>query len=82
MISKEAITQLIKQAMPDAEVSLVDKTGTMDHYRLEIVSQRFREVNLLDRQRFVYAALSEPMKDGRIHALEIQSKTPEEALRQ
>jgi len=68
--------------MPDAEVNLTDKTGTMDHYQLKIVSQKFQGMSLLDRQRLVYATLSEPMKEGRIHALEIQSKTPEEALKQ
>jgi len=76
MISKEAIVGYIEKAIPDADVSVVDKTGMMDHYSLEIVSEAFKGMNLLDRQRAVYAALSEPMKDGRIHALEIKSRTP------
>ena len=80
MISKEALTQYIKQGIPDAEVTLDDKTGTMDHYRLLIVSQVFHGMGLLDRQRRVYETLALPMKDGRIHALEIRSKTPEEAV--
>jgi stress-induced morphogen len=79
MISKEAIAHYIKQAIPDAEVAIVDKTGTMDHYRLQVVSPRFQGMNLLDRQRLVYETLSVPMKDGRIHALEIRSQTPQEA---
>ncbi len=78
MISKEAIVSYIEKAMPDADVNVVDKTGMMDHYALEIVSSAFKGMNLLDRQRSVYAALNEPMKDGRIHALEIKSRTPEE----
>jgi len=32
---------------------------------------------LLDRHRMVYQALDEPMKDGRIHALEIKAETTE-----
>jgi len=78
MISKEAVVAYLKQSMPDAEVSLVDKTGMMDHYCLEVVSEKFKGMNRLDRQRSVYVALNEPMKDGRIHALEITSRTPEE----
>ncbi|TAK07487.1 MAG: BolA family transcriptional regulator [Candidatus Manganitrophaceae bacterium] len=79
MISKEILIGYIQKAMPDAVVTVVDRTGTMDHYRVQIVSEAFRGKNLLDRQRFVYQALNEPMKDGRIHALEIKSFTPEEA---
>ncbi|MCG3112277.1 MAG: BolA family transcriptional regulator [Candidatus Manganitrophus sp. SA1] len=79
MISQEMLISYIKKAMPDALVTVVDRTGTMDHYRLQIISEAFRGKNLLDRQRFVYQALDEPMKDGRIHALEIKSYTHEEA---
>lgn len=78
VISKEAVVGYLKKSMPDADVDIVDKTGMMDHYRLEIVSEVFKGMNLLDRQRSVYAALNEPMTDGRIHALEIKSRTPEE----
>lgn len=79
MISKDVLINYIRKAMPDAEVEVVDRTGTMDHYKVKIVSEAFRGKNRLDRQRFVYDALSEPMKDGRIHALEIKSHTPDEA---
>ena len=78
MISEEELIEYIHEAMPDAEVSVHDRTGTMDHYTLRIVSSAFAGKNLLDRQRFVYQALREPMQDGRIHALEIKSHTPEE----
>jgi stress-induced morphogen len=79
MISQDVLISYIQKVMPDAEVSVTDRTGTMEHYIVHIVSIAFEGKNLLDRQRFVYQALSEPMKDGRIHALEIKSKTPEEA---
>ncbi len=79
MISQDALIQYIEKAMPDAQVTIRDRTGTMDHYQVQIVSEAFEGKNLLDRQRFVYQALDEPMKDGRIHALEIKSQTPKEA---
>ena len=79
MISQDAIISYIIKTIPDAVVTLTDTTGTMDHYRMAIVSKQFSGMNRLDRNRLVYQALNEPMKDGRIHAIEIQSKAPEEA---
>ncbi len=78
MITAETVTLYIKKTIPDASVTIVDKTGMMDHYRIQVVSELFRDKNLLDRQRFVYQALSEPMQDGRIHALELKIYTPGE----
>jgi len=64
--------------MPDAVVTMIDKTGTMDHLKVMIVSDLFQGKNLLDRHRLIYQALDAPMKDGRIHALELTAKTKEE----
>ena len=77
MITGEAVTNYIRKAMPDAHVSVTDKTGTMDHLIVRVVSDAFKGKNLLDRHRMVYQALDEPMKDGRIHALEITADTSE-----
>jgi stress-induced morphogen len=75
MISTEALTAYVQKAMPDAKVSVTDLTGTMDHLKVRVVSELFRGKNLLDRHRMIYQALDEPMKDGRIHALELQAET-------
>ena len=75
MISTEALTKYIQQRMPDAAVSVTDRTGTMDHFSVCVVSDAFQGKSLLDRHRLVYEALAEPMKDGRIHALEIKADT-------
>ena len=78
MISKEDLTMYIQQSMSDAKVSVQDRTGTMDHFNVQVVSDLFKGKNLLDRHRMIYQALDEPMKDGRIHAVELQAKTTEE----
>ncbi|MEW6543058.1 MAG: BolA family protein [Nitrospirota bacterium] len=77
MINPETLTHYIRQAMPDATVSVTDKTGTMDHLAVRVISSLFEGKNLLDRHRMVYQALDAPMKDGRIHALEIKAETPD-----
>ncbi|GJL54785.1 MAG: BolA family transcriptional regulator [Nitrospirales bacterium] len=79
MITKEELTQYIQQSMADAKVSVVDRTGTMDHFNVGVVSDMFKGKNLLDRHRMIYQALDVPMKDGRIHAVELQAKTNDEA---
>ncbi len=78
MITPEAVTAFIRQVFPDAAVTVIDKTGTQDHLIVRVTSGGFLGKNLLDRHRMVYQALAAPMKDGRIHALEITAKTPEE----
>lgn len=79
MITPETLTAYIRQTMPDAAVTVTDRTGTMDHLKVVVVSQVFTGKNLLDRHRLVYQALDAPLKDGRIHALEITAKTGEES---
>lgn len=75
MITPEILTDYIQQKLPDAKVSVMDRTGTMDHLNVRVVSDLFKGKNLLDRHRMIYQALDEPMKDGRIHALELQADT-------
>ena len=79
MISTESLTKYVQQRMPDASVSVTDRTGTMDHFSIRVISDTFKGKNLLDRHRLVYEALAEPMKDGRIHALEIKADTKDGA---
>lgn len=79
MISQQTLTSYIRESMPDAVVTVIDKTGTMDHLQVVVLSDAFLGKNLLDRHRMIYQALDGPMKDGRIHALEITAKTKEES---
>ncbi|MDH5667935.1 MAG: BolA family transcriptional regulator [Nitrospira sp.] len=78
MITPEVLTDYVRKAMPDAVVSVTDRTGTMDHLKVMVVSTSFSGKNLLDRHRMIYQALDVPLKDGRIHALELTAKTPDE----
>ncbi len=79
MITSDVLTEYIHKSLPDAVVTVTDRTGTMDHLRVVIVSDGFHGKNLLDRHRMIYQALDVPMKDGRIHALELTVRTRDEA---
>jgi stress-induced morphogen len=50
------------------------------HFALSIVSDAFKSKMQPARHRMVYALLQEEMaRDGGIHALQLSTKTPEEA---
>lgn len=79
MITPDVLTDYIRKSLPDAVVTVTDRTGTMDHLKVVVVSDSFQGKNLLDRHRLVYQALDVPMKDGRIHALELTARTAGES---
>jgi stress-induced morphogen len=79
VIHPAEIEKFITDALPDARVTVTDLTGTRDHYRVAIVSAGFSEKNPLDRRRMIHKVLAAPMGDGRIHALELKTATPDEA---
>jgi stress-induced morphogen len=75
---EEDIIARIRVALPDAEVSLVDLTGTRDHWEATIVSAGFEGLSLIQRHRIVFGALEAEMK-GPIHALTLKVLTPGQA---
>ena len=79
VITPDVLTDYIRKSLPDAVVTVTDRTGTMNHLKVVIVSDGFHGKNLLDRHRMIYQALDAPMKDGRIHALELTARTKDEA---
>ena len=77
-MSPDAITAKIRAALPDAEVELVDLTGTADHWQASVISAAFEGQTLMQRHRIVMSALADELK-GPIHALTLNVMTPTEA---
>jgi len=77
-VSPEDITAKIQAALPDAEVELVDLTGTRDHWQASVISAAFEGQSLMQRHRLVMNALAAELK-GPIHALTLNVMTPTEA---
>lgn len=73
------IEALIRQAFPDAEVTITDLAGDGNHYAAEVVDESFRGLNRVQQQRKVYAALQGSMDgpNGALHALALTTKAPE-----
>jgi stress-induced morphogen len=78
LVIDTVITALLRETMPDAAVEVYDLTGTMDHLEVFVRTKAFAGVSPLDRHRMVERALAPARADGRIHALQIRTATPEE----
>jgi len=69
------LEELLRQAFPEAsEVSVIDRTGTGDHFHVTVRSPRFQELALLEQHRLVNQALAEPLADGTIYELRITTR--------
>ena len=70
-----AIETLIKEAFPDAQVTIDDLRGDGDHYAATVVSAVFKGKSRVQQHQMVYAALKGRM-GGELHALALQTSAP------
>jgi stress-induced morphogen len=77
VIQDETLTDLIRAQLPDAEVGIRDRTGTMDHFNVTVRSKAFQGKTLIEQHQLVYGALKAALKDGRVHAVELKTIVPE-----
>jgi stress-induced morphogen len=70
------IERLIKQSLPDAQVTIEDLKGDGDHYAAYVVSSAFAGKSRVQQHQLVYKALQGRM-GGELHALALQTSTPE-----
>ena len=72
------IERLIKDALPDAEVTIEDLAGDGDHYAAHVVSPAFAGKSRVAQHQMVYGALQGRM-GGELHALALQTAARESA---
>jgi stress-induced morphogen len=65
----------LESALPGATVSVEDTTGGGDHFRAEIVSDRFDGLTRIQQHKLVYDVFGAEV-GGPIHALSIKTSTP------
>ena len=74
-MATEPLRAILAQAFPDAaELDVLDRTGTGDHFQVTVASPRFDGLPLVEQHRLVYDALATPLADGTIHELRIRTK--------
>lgn len=76
MIAPEQIHQILKQQLPDAEITVQDLTGTQDHFQAIVIWAGFQGKSLIEQHQMVNRILADALEDGRIHALTIKTFTP------
>jgi len=75
MPTSDELKQRIEAALPGALVSVEDTTGGGDHFRAEIVSDRFDGLTRIQQHKLVYDVFGAEV-GGPIHALSIKTSTP------
>lgn len=69
------IETLIREALPDAQVTITDLAGDGDHYSAHVVSSAFAGKSRVQQHQLVYKALRGRM-GGELHALALQTSAP------
>jgi stress-induced morphogen len=68
------IERLIAEALPGAEVEVIDETGAGDHLRAHVRAPQFEGLSRVDQHRLVKAAVQSRMDDGSVHALSVKTE--------
>ena len=71
-MSQSEIEQMIKEAIPDAEVQIEDLRGDGDHYAAFVRSAAFNGKSRVQQHQMVYKALQGRM-GNELHALALQT---------
>ena len=78
MPSSDDLRARIEDAFPGATVYVEDLTGGGDHFRAEVVSNRFEGLSRIEQHQLVYGVFGNEV-GGAIHALSIKTSTPEKS---
>ena len=78
MLEPSLLEARIKAALPDAQVTIRDLTGTGDHFEARVVSATFEGKTMLDQHSAVYAPLQDLLDSGELHALALRTYSPEQ----
>ena len=71
-LKSEEIKNLIQEAMPDAEITILDLAGDDNHYSATIKSKLFVGKSKIEQHKLVYKALKGKM-GNELHALAINT---------
>jgi stress-induced morphogen len=70
------IERMIREGIPDAEVTIRDLAGDGDHWSAHVVAESFRGKSRVQQHQMVYQSLQGRM-GGALHALALQTAAPD-----
>ncbi len=77
MVEFNEIVSLIKEVVPDAEVSVEDLSGSGDHLQVKVISSSFTGLSRIKQHQLVYGALQKHLASEAIHALALKTSIPQ-----
>ena len=80
MPSADELKHRIEEALPSARAQVEYLTGGGDHFRAEVVSDRFAGLSRIEQHQLVYGIFGAEI-GGPIHALSLKTTTPEGTTR-
>ncbi len=75
MLQADDIKRLIEQGLPASQAIVTGNDGV--HFTATVISPGFAGKTLLQQHRLVYAALGARLENEQIHALALQTYTPD-----
>ena len=75
MPTTDELKQRIEHALPGSAVQVEDLNGGGDHFRAEIVSDRFQGLSRIEQHKLIYDVFGNEI-GGAIHALSLKTSTP------
>lgn len=66
------VLKILSKEFPNDHIEFVSPRNDNKHFRLTIISEKFRGMPLLKRHRLVYSFLKSMLDSGEIHALNLQ----------
>ena len=76
MTAEEIKTRLI-ETYTDADVEVVDLTGTHDHYQVMIRTNALKGLSLINQHKTIMSVFDKELKSGEIHAFTLKTSTRE-----
>jgi stress-induced morphogen len=75
MPTPDDLKERIESALPGSAATVEDLTGGGDHFRAEVVSDRFDGLTRIEQHKLVYDVFGNEV-GGPIHALSIRTSIP------
>jgi stress-induced morphogen len=70
----EMMKDRLQKAYPDAQVDVIDLTGTSDHWEVYVETGAFHGLSRIQQHQAVMSVFGPELKTGEVHALSIKTK--------